>query len=132
MKQPAFQPFGTGDEAAPRHVLGKRGELGQRLLDPRQRLDDERAGPVLARKQPVLDQIVDRLAHRHTADIGIVCQIALGRQRIAMTELAGKNGLFKALAQFQVKRSRTCRLQAVERQDGGQCIAHAPTSASSA
>ncbi|MND78701.1 hypothetical protein D3C80_704180 [compost metagenome] len=132
MKKPALQPFRAGNKAAPRHVLGERSELGQRLFDSRQRLDHERAGPVLARKQAVFDEIINRLAHRDAADIGIVGKIALGRQGVAMAELAGKNGLFQALAQFQVKRPRPCRLQAVERQDRGQRIAHARTSALSA
>ncbi|MNT55461.1 hypothetical protein D3C72_1926950 [compost metagenome] len=128
MEEAAFEPAGMGVEAAARHVLGKRGQARQRLLHLGDRLDDKSAGAVAPHQQAVAHEIVDGLAHGHAADIGVIGQIALRRQGVAMIELARLDGVFQRLPQFQIERTGSAPLQAFERQNGGEMIGHAPTS----
>lgn len=127
MEETALQPFRTRVESAPGHVLGEGGQARERLLDARNRADDEGAGTVAAHEEPVTHEIVDGFADGDAADIGVIREIPLRRQRISVIELARQDRLLERLPELQIERTGAPGLQGFERQNGGELLVHADT-----
>ena len=71
----------TGDEAAPRHLLGERQEHTRSSM---QRAGcDERATAALPIDQTGVGQHLERLAHRHPTDAEALAELGLGREHVA-------------------------------------------------
>ena len=107
--EPAVEPLRAHLHAAPRHVLGERGQPRQRLLDAVDARRDEGAGAVPLHQYAAAHQILHGLAHRDARHVGLDRDVAFGGQRIAGSDDAGVDRLLDALLQLQIERRALLR-----------------------
>ena len=92
----ALQPDATRIAAPGAHVLGKRCELREVLVDA---VGNEIAGALATDEQSFSRETVDRLAYRNAGNAEILGELALGGKRIVGTE----NPLFDRVAEPALK-----------------------------
>src|SRR5205085_11051626 len=92
----AFQPDAARIAAAGAHVLGKRRELGEVLVDA---VGNEVARALAAHQQSFGGETIDRFAYGHARNAQILGELALRGKRIVGTE----DALFDRVAKAALK-----------------------------
>ena len=121
--------------AAPRHVLGERGQPRQRLLDALDARRDEGAGAMALHQHAAPDQILHRLAHGDARDVGLDGDVALGGQRVAGPDHAARRPrprCSSSAAGRAARRSAARRGRSAKMRSAASAIGRAPSAEAAA